>query len=82
MSKLNLLQEGRSYTFRSYFELPYEADEILAEFGYALKKSRLTLPQDSQPLEFLPDLQQRIEETLPCISLSDEAARRGRWFHR
>ena len=29
-----ILQEGQSYTFPSYFEMPYEADEILAEFGY------------------------------------------------
>jgi hypothetical protein len=36
MSKIKILQEGQSYTFRSYFELPYEADEILAELSYSL----------------------------------------------
>ena len=39
-----ILQEGQSYTFRSYFEMPYEADEILAEFGYTLTRYRLPLP--------------------------------------
>lgn len=35
MSKQKILQEGTSYTFRSYFELPYDTDEVLSEFGYA-----------------------------------------------
>lgn len=76
MAKLKILQEGQSYTFRSYFELPYEADDILAEFDYSLVKSRLSLPQTTQPLDRLPELKQRIEDTLPFISLSNETARR------
>jgi hypothetical protein len=76
MAKLKILQEGQSYTFRSYFELPYEADDILAEFDYSLVKSRLSLPQTTQPLDRVPELKQRIEETLPFISLSNEMARR------
>ena len=38
MAKIKILQEGQSYTFRSYFELPYEADDILAEFNYSLEE--------------------------------------------
>ena len=76
MAKLKILQEGQSYTFRSYFELPYEADDILAEFDYSLVKSRLSLPQTTQSLDRLPELKQRIEDTLPFISLSNETARR------
>jgi hypothetical protein len=71
-----ILQEDQSYTFRSYFEMPYEADEILAEFGYRLQRSRLTLPTVSTILERLPELKQRLEETLVLINLSNEAARR------
>lgn len=71
-----ILQEGQSYTFRSYFEMPYEADEILAEFGYLLTRSRLTLPIASAKPERLPELKQRLEETLLLINLSNEAARR------
>ncbi|MEM8642309.1 MAG: hypothetical protein AAGG51_26355 [Cyanobacteria bacterium P01_G01_bin.54] len=74
--KLNLLQPEQSYTFRSYFELPYETDDILNEFDYGLVKSRLALPQASQTPDYLPELQQRIEDTLPLISLSSETARR------
>ncbi|NJL88789.1 MAG: hypothetical protein HC916_02510 [Coleofasciculaceae cyanobacterium SM2_1_6] len=76
MSKLSLLQPDKSYTFRSYFEMPYEADEILQEFGYTLIRQRLNLPQTSEVLEFLPSLHQRLEETLPFVSLSSETARR------
>lgn len=71
-----ILQEGQSYTFRSYFEMPYEADEILAEFGYALTRYRLPLPVTTLQLDRLPELRQRLEETLLLISLSNEAARR------
>jgi o-succinylbenzoate synthase len=71
-----ILQEGQSYTFRSYFEMPYEADEILAEFGYELRRSRLSLPAVPTILERLPELKQRLEETLILINLSNEAARR------
>jgi hypothetical protein len=71
-----ILQEGQSYTFRSYFEMPYEADEILAEFGYSLTKSRLSLPIAPTKPERLPELKQRLEETLLLINLSNEAARR------
>ena len=76
MTKIKILQQDSSYTFRSYFELAYEADDILAEFDYRLIKSRLTLPQTSRPLNQLPELKQRIEDILPFISLSNETARR------
>lgn len=76
MSKLKILQEDQSYTFRSYFELPYEADEILAEFDYSLKRAELSLPKTTKPLDSLPELKQRIRTLLPFVSLSSETARR------
>lgn len=33
MSKPKILQDGFSYTFRSYFEMSNDTDEILLEFG-------------------------------------------------
>ncbi|MFN6181543.1 MAG: hypothetical protein ACK4ZH_12695 [Dolichospermum sp.] len=76
MAKIKILQDNRSYTFPSYFELPYEADDILSEFDYTLIKSHLSLPQTTNPLNKLPELKQRIEDILPFISLSNETARR------
>jgi hypothetical protein len=71
-----VLQEGVSYTFRSYFELPQDTDEVLAEFGYGYSKARLQLPVASQPMPGLETLQAQIEETLPYVQLSSESAKR------
>jgi hypothetical protein len=76
MPKPPILQENQSYTFRSYFEMPYEPDEILAEFHYSLSKSRLSLPRTTRQLARLQELQQRIEDSLSLVSLSSETARR------
>ena len=71
-----ILQEYREYSFRSYFELPYETDEILAEFDYSLIKAELCLPHTSRELGEIDPLKQRIRATLPFLSLSSETARR------
>lgn len=76
MGRTRILTEGQSYTFRSYFELPYEADEILAELGYGLTLGKLELPHTQQSFERLPALRQQIEDVLPWVSLSSETARR------
>ncbi|MDE5082483.1 MAG: hypothetical protein O4859_14915 [Trichodesmium sp. St18_bin1] len=76
MSKIKTLQEGQSYTFRSYFELPYEADEILAELNYSLVKSRLSLPKTRKTLDSLSEIQNKLEDILPFFNLSNETARR------
>lgn len=76
MIKQKILQEGREYTFRSYFELPYETDEIVAQFDCALVKCELSLPHTSRELAEIDYLKQRIRATLPFIGLSSETARR------
>jgi hypothetical protein len=76
MSKIKILQKDQSYTFRSYFELPYEADEILAEFDYSLQRAELSLPKSSRQIDHLPELKQKIKALLPFVSLSSETARR------
>lgn len=76
MSKPKILQDGFSYTFRSYFELSNDTDEILSEFGYKFIRARLQLPKSSSQIERLPELQQQLEETIPYVSLSSETAKR------
>ena len=76
MARNKILQEDNSYTFRSYFELPYEADDILAELDYSLIRAELSLPKTSRKLERLPELKQKIRAFLPFVSLSNETARR------
>jgi hypothetical protein len=76
MAKPTILKPGQSYTFRQYFEMVYEPEDILAEFGYTLKRSLLSLPQSTAHLDRLDNLKTRIEESLPYVSLTSEAARR------
>ncbi len=76
MSGTKILQEDVSYTFRSYFELPNDTDEILAEFGYSFAQARLDLPRTNRHIDRLPELRQQLEETLPYVVLNSEAAKR------
>jgi hypothetical protein len=92
MTPHKILQPHESYTFRSYFEMAYEIDQILAEFDYQFQVTRLTLPTTQRPFPTLTQLQQDLEDSLKLTRLSSEAARRevlispillsvARWFH-
>jgi hypothetical protein len=76
MAKPKILQDGQTYTFRSYFELAYETEDILAELGYDFSRQRLTLPCSLRIPERITSLNQQIEEILPLVTLSSEIARR------
>lgn len=76
MAQLKILQAEASYSFRSYFELPHDTDEVLAEFGYGLVRRRLTLPKTERAIAGLADLQQQLEDTLAVVPLTSEAAKR------
>ena len=76
MVKIQIIDPNQSYTFTDYFKLNYEPDEIIEYFGYNLQSQSLTLPTTQQNLERLTDLKNRIEESLPYISLTSETARR------
>ena len=76
MTRTPILQQGQSYTFRQYFELPFEPDDILAELGYALDRAELNLALYSGELDRLEESQRRIRENLQYASLTSEQARR------
>ena len=76
MSRLNLLGEGNSYTFRSYFEMPYETDEVLSEFGVSLVSKKLSLPRVAVSTEIVETLKVELEATLEVVELASETARR------
>jgi hypothetical protein len=73
---MKILQADATYTFRSYFELPNDTDEILAEFDYKLIKKRLQLPKTSRQLSGISELKQHFEDVLPYVPLTSEIARR------
>ena len=76
MPKIPILQPGQSYTFADYFKLNYDPEDILASFGFSLQLQALTLPQFVGQLERLANLKERIEESLPLLTLTSEVARR------
>ncbi|MCU0567415.1 MAG: hypothetical protein MUF49_12550 [Oculatellaceae cyanobacterium Prado106] len=76
MTRTPILQPGQSYTFRQYFELPFEPDDILAELGYSLDRTELNLVMHSGELDRLEESQRRIRENLQYASLTSEQARR------
>jgi hypothetical protein len=76
MPKIPILQPGQSYTFADYFKLNFDPEDILAYFGCSLQLQRLNLPRYLGNLERLVNLKQRIEESLPLLTLTSEIARR------
>lgn len=76
MSKPKILQENQSYTFRSYFEMSYEVDQILAELGYGFVSDTLELPKANRPIAAFSQLQQDIQDSLKLTLISSETARR------
>ena len=76
MSRASIIQPDQSYTFADYFKLNFAPRDILAYFGVSLEKRSLELPRSGRSLDRLTDLQQRIEESLPRLTLTSEAARR------
>ncbi|MDY6901461.1 MAG: hypothetical protein SWZ49_25800 [Cyanobacteriota bacterium] len=73
---MSILNENSNYSFRSYFELSNDTDEILAEFDYLFTRKRLQLPKTNREIEGLTQLRNSIEETIPYVSLSSETAKR------
>jgi hypothetical protein len=56
--------------------MKYPPEDILAELGYKLVRTRLSLPKTQKHLDNLLELQNRIERTLTRVSLTSETARR------
>lgn len=76
MSLSKILDTEQSYTFRSYYEMPYELEDILAEFGYRFERSQVDLDQFQGLLPGCDRLAQQLRQRLNYVSLSSEAARR------
>ncbi len=74
MSKMNILDPNKSYTFSRYAEMPFGTGDILAEFGVGFERKALglrqVLPIDSTILRT------ELEENLTLVDPSSEIARR------
>lgn len=71
-----ILKRDRSYTFADYFKLRFAPADVLAELGLSLKREQLNLVEWRGALDAIAQLHQRIQETLPHVSLTSEMARR------
>ncbi|MBE9080152.1 hypothetical protein IQ241_23140 [Romeria aff. gracilis LEGE 07310] len=76
MPRTPFIQPDQAYIFADYFWLNFAPQDILSYFRVTLQKQFLSLPQYPGELDRLSDLQQRIEESLPRLSLTSEMARR------
>lgn len=76
MARPPVLDKNQSYTFSKYFELTADPEAIFAELGATLQKKVLTLPAISNEPDFLPELEQRLLQTLELVDLTSEMARR------
>lgn len=75
MTKPPILTPGETYTFSRFFELDFDPEDILAELGWSLARAFLHLPQSLANLES-QSLKQRLEQSLTCVDLTSESARR------
>jgi hypothetical protein len=76
MPRTPIIQPDQSYTFSDYFRLNFAPQDILAYFGVTLQRQSIAFPRYAGVLDRLVDLQMRIEESLPRLSLTSEMARR------
>lgn len=76
MPRLNLFDKGKSYTFRSYFEMAYQPDEILAEFDVKLILEELVLPRTPVDSAVVEPLRSDLIKRIKRVQLSSEMARR------
>lgn len=63
-------------TFTDYFKLNLDIEDVTAYFGYTFQSSYVELPRTLQPIPWVADLRERIQTSLPYISLTSEIARR------
>ena len=62
--------------FSDYFKLNYYLEDIVTHFGYSFEPTSLALPKAEKTVETTDRLRQRLEESLPFVTLDSEAARR------
>jgi hypothetical protein len=62
--------------FHDYFKIKAETEDVLREFGYGFQVETLALPHSQANLDWLPHLQERLENHLRRVAMTSEQARR------
>jgi len=76
MPRLSIIDPEQSYSFADYFKLNFAPRDILAYFEVSLQRRNLEMPRYKGGLDSLEGLKNRIEESLPRLTLTSEMARR------
>ena len=76
MPKPAILKPGERYTFSQYFEMPYAPEDILAELGCTIVRSRLSLPQVADVSVEYGFLTRYLERNLSLANPISEISRR------
>jgi len=77
MARPPIIKPGESYTFRKYFELSFNSEDILAEFGCSLVREQLNFSSfQNISVGDVLGLKNQLIENLTIVDLTSEAARR------
>lgn len=72
-----ILRKDESYTFSKYFDLAFDAEDILADLGFRLsRRTLLDLPKSSAEIHRLDDLFDTILDGIRYANPSNEQGRR------
>ena len=74
--KRSILNPDLTYSFRKYFEMNVDLDDLMAEFDVVLERRELDLPRRSGVELNLVDLHRQLRSNLQHVDLTSEAARR------
>lgn len=72
----SILNPDLTYSFRKYFEINVDLDDLMAEFDVVLERRELDLPRRSGVELNLVDLHRQLQSNLQHVDLTSEAARR------
>ncbi|NJL86997.1 MAG: hypothetical protein HC886_15125 [Leptolyngbyaceae cyanobacterium SM1_1_3] len=72
-----VIQSNETYTFSRYASLPYDPEDILADFDCTLTSEDLQLPFFSGESPFLSDLRRRLYQSLRLVDLTIKMAYRA-----
>ena len=72
-----VLNPNESYTFSTYFDLPYSPEDILADLGCTIERTDCeNLPYAQCELDWIPELAESMRRRLKRVNTTSEQARR------
>lgn len=73
---MKTIDRAQPYTFSKFFDLKIRTKDLAEFFNYTFERKKLNLPQYADELDRAQATQERIEQILPYVDLSNDTARR------